>query len=72
MNNNFSKHLLTTTKKFVYGDYRDIYRFMKRSKVLSKWFRNDTTNDFVFVMETENYIYFSDASTDFAYHNMDC
>lgn len=72
MNNNFSRHLLTTTKKFVYVDYRDIPRLMKRSKVLSKWFRNDTTNDFVFVMETENYIYFSDASTEFAYLYMDC
>ena len=71
MNNNFSKHLLTTTKKFVYVDYRDKPRFMKRSKVLSKWFRNDITNDFVFVMETENYIYFSDASTTFAYLYMD-
>ena len=71
MNNNFSRHLLTTTKKFVYVDYRGKPRFMKRSKILSKWFRNDITNDFVFVMETENYIYFSDANTTFACLYMD-
>ena len=71
MNNNFSRHLLTTTKKLVYVDYRDKPRFMKRSKILSKWFRNDITNDFVFVMETENYIYFSDANTTFACLYMD-
>ena len=63
--NDFQKHLLTTNKQFIYVGMNDIPKLIKRNKALSKFFREDI-NDFVFVMEDEKYIYFSDASTRFA------
>lgn len=63
--NDFSKHLLTTKKKFIYVGMNDRPRPIKRNKALSKWFR-EQVNDFEFVMEDENNIYFSDACTRFS------
>lgn len=61
----FQKHLLTVQKKFVYVGMNGDRKPIKRSKALSKFFREEST-DFVYVMENENSIYFSDASTPFA------
>lgn len=66
MSDKFSRHLLTTKKKFIYVAFDNKPRLMKRNKALSKWFRDDILNDFVYVYETEHYIYFSDASSMFA------
>lgn len=63
--NDFAKHLLTTTKKFLYVGMNDRPKPIKRSKALSKFFREEI-NDFVYVMETETNIFFSDASSWFA------
>ena len=63
--NDFTKHLLTTTKKFIYVGMNNHFKPIKRSKALSKFFREEI-NDFVYVMENENCIYFSDASSYFA------
>ena len=68
--NDFNKHLLTTSKKFIYVGLDGIGRPIKRNKALSKWFRN-ALNDFVYVFEDACYIYFSDASSTFACKYMD-
>jgi len=68
----FARHLLTTEKEFFYVSFNEKIRPMKRNKVLSKFFRNDSINDFVYVMENENCVIFSDGSTSFACNYMDC
>lgn len=61
----FSKHLLTTTKRFLYVGMNDRAKPIKRNKALSKFFREEI-NDFIYVTETETTIFFSDASSWFA------
>lgn len=69
--NDFAKYLLVTEKKFFYVSHSEKIKPMKRNKALSKFFRNDIISDFIYVMENEIAIFFSDASTYFACQNMD-
>lgn len=68
--NDFARHLLTAEKKFFYVSDSEKIKPMKRNKALSKFFRNDIVSDFVYVMENEVAIFFSDGSTHFACKNM--
>lgn len=69
--NDFVRHLLTTEKKFFYVSHSEKIKPMKRNKALSKFFRNDRLTDFIYVMENEISVFFSDASTNFANKFMD-
>ena len=69
--NDFARHLLTTEKAFFYVSSSERIKPMKRNKALSKFFRNDRLADFIYVMENEISIFFSDASTNFANKFMD-
>lgn len=69
--NDFARHLLTTEKAFFYVSSSERIKPMKRNKALSKFFRNDRLTDFIYVMENETSVFFSDASTHFACEYMD-
>lgn len=69
--NDFARYLLTTEKEFVYVSFSRSMKLMKRNKILSKFFRNDRLDDFVYVTEDKDTIYFADGSSDYACTYMD-